>query len=83
MPARPLSADTRAVVKLFTRLDNEAIDVAKGRTEMPAAVARLARLVPPARLHLVDEVLVRIGRRDLSQALAGRLCTWCTSSPSG
>jgi len=28
MPSRPLSADTRAVVKLQTRLDNEAIDVA-------------------------------------------------------
>lgn len=56
-------------MKLFTRLDNEAIDVAKRRTEMPAAVARLAQLVPPARLDLVDEVLVRIGRRDLSQAL--------------
>ena len=33
---------------------------------MPAAVARLAQLVPPARLDLVDEVLVRVGRRDLS-----------------
>jgi hypothetical protein len=29
MPSRPLSADTQAVVKLQTRLDNEAIDVAK------------------------------------------------------
>ena len=37
MPSRPLSADTKAVVKLSTRLDVEAIDVAKGRTEMPAA----------------------------------------------
>jgi hypothetical protein len=47
-------------VKLFTRLDNEAIDVAKGRSEMPAAVARLAQLVRPARLDLVDEVLARV-----------------------
>jgi hypothetical protein len=66
MPSRPLSADTKAVVKLQTRLDNEAIDVAKARTDMSAAVARLVRLVPPARLDLVDEVLVRVGRRDLS-----------------
>ncbi len=51
------------MVKLQTRLDNEAIDVAKARTEMPAAVARLVQLVPPARLDLVDEVLVRIGTR--------------------
>jgi hypothetical protein len=28
MPCRPLSADTQAVVKLFTRPDVEAIDVA-------------------------------------------------------
>ena len=35
MPSRPLSADTSAVVKLFTRLDVEAIDLAKHRTEMP------------------------------------------------
>ena len=62
MPSRPLSADTRAVVKLFTRLDNEAIDLAKGRTERPAAVARLVQLVPPARVDLVDEVLVSVGR---------------------
>ncbi|HEU4346694.1 MAG TPA: hypothetical protein VFR35_02785 [Actinoplanes sp.] len=48
MPSRPLSADTKAVVKLATRLDNEAIDLAKGRTEMRAAVARLAQLIPPA-----------------------------------
>lgn len=32
MPSRPLSADTSAVVKLRTRLDSEAIDLAKGRT---------------------------------------------------
>jgi hypothetical protein len=69
MPSRPLSADTKAVVKLATRLDNEAIDVAKGRTETPAAVARLAQLIPPARVDLVDEVLVRVGRRDLALSL--------------
>jgi hypothetical protein len=66
MRSRPPSADTGAVEKLFTRLDVEAIDVSKSRTEMPAAVARLVQLVPPARLDLVDEVLVRVGRRDLS-----------------
>lgn len=69
MPSRPLSADRSAVVKLQTRLDKEAIDVAKAHTEMPAAVARLAQLLPPARLDLVDEVLVRIGRRDLNLTL--------------
>ena len=69
MPSRPLSADRSAVVKLFTRLDNEAIEVAKSRTEMPAAVARLVQLVPPSRLDLIDEVLVRVGRRDLNLTL--------------
>jgi hypothetical protein len=69
MPSRPLSADRSAVVKLFTRLDNEAIDLAKAHTEMPAAVARLVQLVPPARIDLIDEVLVRVGRRDLNLTL--------------
>ena len=36
---------------------------------MPAAVARLVQLVPPARLDLVDEVLVRVGLRDLNLTL--------------
>jgi hypothetical protein len=53
------------MVKLQTRLDVEAMDITKGRTDMPAAVARLTQLVPPARVDLVDEVLVRVGRRDL------------------
>jgi len=48
MPSRPLSADTKPVVKLFTRLDVEAIALAKGETDRPAAVARLVQLVPPA-----------------------------------
>jgi hypothetical protein len=69
MPSRPLSADTSAVVKAYTRLHNEAIDVTKGRTDMPAAVARLVQLIPPARVDLVDEVLVRVGRRDLNLTL--------------
>jgi hypothetical protein len=34
----------------------------KGRTDLPAAVARLALLVPPARVDLVDDVLAAIGR---------------------
>jgi hypothetical protein len=58
MPSRPLSVDTSAVVKLHTRLDNEAIDLANGRTEMPAGLARL----PLARVDLVDEALVGMGR---------------------
>jgi hypothetical protein len=60
---------TRAVVKPFTRLDNEAIDIARGRTEMPAAMPRLVRLVPPARIDPVGEVRVRFGRGDLSPTL--------------
>jgi len=48
MPSRPLSADTKAVVKLQTRLDNEAMEIAQGRTNMPAAVPRLVQFVPPA-----------------------------------
>jgi hypothetical protein len=62
-----LSADTKAVVKLQTRLDVEAINVTEGRTDMPAALARLVQLVPAARVGLIDEVLVRVGRRDLDQ----------------
>src|SRR5215207_8878687 len=69
MPSQPLSPDRSAVVKLHTRLDVEAIDIVKHRTDVPAAVARLAQVVPPARLDLVDEVLVRVGRRDLSADL--------------
>jgi hypothetical protein len=44
MPSR----DTNAVVKLQTRLDVEAMDITKGRTDVPAAVARLTQLVPVA-----------------------------------
>ena len=35
----------------------------------PSAVARLVQLIPPARVDLVDEVLVRVGRRDLKATL--------------
>jgi hypothetical protein len=56
MPSRPLSADTSAVVRLFTRLEVEAIDLAKHRTEVPAAVPRFLPLVPSA------ETLVRMVR---------------------
>lgn len=69
MPSRPLSADRKAINAWHTRLDNEAIDIAQGRAEMPAAVPRLVQLVPPARLDLVDEVLARVGRRDLNYTL--------------
>ena len=69
VPSRPLNADRSAVVKLQTRIDVEAMAVTTGTTELPAAVARLVQLVPPARVDLVDEVLSRVGRRDLGQAL--------------
>jgi len=36
MPSRLLSTETKAVVKLHTRLDVEAIEIAKRRTDMPA-----------------------------------------------
>jgi hypothetical protein len=64
MPSQPLSKERSAVVKLVTRLDVEAMALAKERTEMPPAVARLALLVPPSRTDLVDEVLVTVGRRS-------------------
>ena len=69
MTSRPPSADQEAVVRLFTRLDVEAVDISHGRTDIPAAVARLVQLVPPARLDLVEEVLGRVARRDLSVTL--------------
>jgi len=56
-------------VKPQTRLDVEAIAIAKGRAELPAAVARLVRIVPPARLDIIDDVLVAVGRRDLAATL--------------
>ena len=62
MPSRPLSADRSASVKLHTRIDVEAIDIAKDRTDMPAAV-------PPARLDLVDNALVAVGRRNVVASL--------------
>ena len=83
MPSRPLPADTKAVVKLATRLDNEAIELAKGRTEMPAASPGLARLIPPARVDLVDEVLVGVGRRDLAVSLGWPPIHLVHSSPTG
>ena len=69
MPSRPLNADRSAVVKLQTRLDVEAMAVTTGKTDVPAAVVRLVQLVPPARVDLVDEVLSRVGRRDLGRDL--------------
>ena len=69
MPSRPLNADRSAVVKLQTRLDVEAMAITTGTTDTPAAVARLVQLVPPARVDLVDEVLSRVGRRDLGRTL--------------
>jgi hypothetical protein len=68
-PSQALPADHEAAVTLFTRLDDEARDISQGRTDIPAAVARLAQLVPPARLDLVDQVLIRMARRDLSVTL--------------
>ena len=69
MPSRPLAADTKAVVSLLTKMDNEAIGLDRGRTDLPSAVARLAQLVPPARVDLIDQVLVAVGRRDISGRL--------------
>ena len=69
MPSRPLNANRSAVVKLQTALDVEAIALARGETELPAAVARLVQLVPPARVDLIDDVLSRVGRRDLGRTL--------------
>jgi hypothetical protein len=65
------SAAANAVVKTYTRLHKEAIDVTEGRTDMAAAVARLVQLIPPARIDLVDEVLVRVGSRDLNLTPTG------------
>jgi hypothetical protein len=71
MPSRPLSADRSAVVKLHTWIDVEAIDIVKHRTDMPVAVARLALLVPPARVDLVDDVLAAVG-----QSIPGHRTAW-------
>ena len=46
-----------------TGIDVEAIAVTKSETDRGAAVARLATLVPPTRVDLVDEVMTRIGTR--------------------
>ena len=70
MPSRPLSADRSAMVKLHTRIDVEAIDIVKGRTDQ-AAVARLALLVPPVRVQLVDDVLAAVG-----QSIPGHRTAW-------
>jgi hypothetical protein len=64
MPGRPLSADRKAVAQLHTRIDVEAMPVTKRETDRPAAVARLATLVPPTRVDPVDEVMARIGTRN-------------------
>ena len=53
----------------YTWLQREAIAVAEGRTEIPVAVPRLVQLVPPARVDLVDEVLVRVALRYLTRTL--------------
>ena len=63
MPSRPLSPDRHAITQLHTRIDVEAIAVTKGETDRADAVARLATLVPPTRVDLVDEVMARIGTR--------------------
>jgi len=66
MPGRPLSLDRKAVTALHTRVDVEAIDIEKGRTDRAAAVPRLVQLVPPHRDDLVNEVLYPIGKRGQS-----------------
>ena len=69
MPSGPPPADTKAIVSAYTWLQREAIAVAEGRTEIPVAVPRLVQLVPPARVDLVDEVLVRVALRYLTRTL--------------
>jgi hypothetical protein len=63
MPSRPLTADRKVITQLHTRIDVEAIAVTKGDADRGVAVARLAALVPPTRVDLVDEVMTRIGTR--------------------
>ena len=63
MPSRPLSPDRHAITQLHTLVDVEAIAATKGGTDRSAAVARLATLVQPTRVDLVDEVMTRIGTR--------------------
>ncbi len=58
MPSRPLTRGRAAEVKLQTRLDVEASDIAKDRTDLPAAVTRLVQIIPPARVDPIDTVLV-------------------------
>jgi hypothetical protein len=67
MPSTPLSADRKAVTQLHTRIDVEAIAITKGDTDRSAAVPRLAALVPPLRVDLVDEVIYRIGKRRMDR----------------
>jgi hypothetical protein len=67
MPSRPLSPDRQTITQLHTRIDVEAIAVTKGETDRGAAVARLATLVPPTRVDLVDEVMARIGTRKVDR----------------
>jgi ppGpp synthetase/RelA/SpoT-type nucleotidyltranferase len=50
---------------------------------MPAGVARLAQLIPPARVDLVDKVLVGVGRRDMSVTLDWPPINLVHSSPTG
>ena len=40
MPSRPLSADTKTVVKLQTRLDVEAMNITQGRIEITAVASK-------------------------------------------
>jgi hypothetical protein len=82
MPSHPLSADRSAMVKLHTRIDVEAIDIVKHRTGLAAAVARLALLVPPARVDLVDDVLAAVGSRYQVTAPPGRRRSGGTSWPT-
>ena len=77
MPSRPLSPDRQAITQLHTRVDVEAIDIEKGRTDRAAAVPGLVRLVPPHRADLVDEVLYRIGKRGASARRWPRFATVC------
>jgi hypothetical protein len=80
MPSRPLSPDRQAITKLHSRIDVEAIEITEGETDRSAAVPRLAALVPPTRVDLVDEVMARIGTRNVDRK-ACRRTPWSASWP--
>lgn len=57
----PLSDDRKAITVTHTKIDVLAIDLAKSRTMMAQALPVLVLCMPPGRVDLIDEVLLRIG----------------------